>query len=146
MFGLIKWEGEYLEMGSDELNQACRVLNADSMSNRKRKNFIRNFYKIASTSVGRTLLYRLLLEIRRTDAKNNKGCIDTIGKILAPDDLDRRNAYSRRLEIITPYKTKSNSFNQRKKSINFYPYKDTKKTNALGEKIKDKNEKSLTVY
>ena len=112
----------------------------DSMSNKKRKNFIRNFYKIASTSVGRTLLYRLLLEIRRTDTKNNNGCIDSLTeKVLAPDDLDRRNA-CRRLGIITPYKTRSNSFNQRKKSINFYPSKDTKKINALGEKIKDKVE------
>ena len=113
----------------------------DSMSNKKRKNFIRNFYKIASTSVGRTLLYRLLLEIRRTDTKNNNGCIDDslIEKVLAPYDLDRRNA-CRRLGIITPYKTRSNSFNQRKKSINFYPSKDTKKINALGEKIKDKVE------
>ena len=138
MFGVIQWEGEYLEMGFDECNQACRILNADSMSNRKRKNFIRNFYKIASTSVGRTLLYRLLLEIRRTDVKNNNGCIDSlIEKVLAPDDLDKRNA-CRCIEIITPYKMRNNSFNQRKKSINFYPSKDTKKTNALGEKIQDK--------
>ena len=82
MFGLIKWEGQYLEMGFDELNQACKILNLDSMSNKKRKNFIRNFYKIASTSVGRTLLYRLLIEIRRTNIEGS-GCIDSsIGKIL----------------------------------------------------------------
>ena len=121
MFGLIKWEGEYLEMGSDELNQACRVLNVDSMSNRKRKNFIRNFYKIASTSVGRTLLYRLLLEIRQTNKEGN-GCIDTIRKILNTDERDNRNA-CRSIKIITPYDTRRNSFNKGTKSINFYSSK-----------------------
>ena len=130
MFGLIKWEGEYLEMGSDELNQACRVLNVDSMSNRKRKNFIRNFYKIASTSVGRTLLYRLLLEIRRTNKEGN-GCIDTIRKILNTDERDNRNA-CRSIKIITPYDTRRNSFNFKEENINFYPSKDVKKTNVFG--------------
>ena len=139
MFGLIKWEGEYLEMGFDELNQACRVLNIDSMSNRKRKNFIRNFYKIASTSVGRTLLYRLLLEIRRTNTEGN-GCVDNfIHKTLIPDDLDKRNT-CRSIEIITPYDTKRNSFNRGMKSINFYPSKDKKKTSIFGVKKDDKIE------
>ena len=136
MFGLIKWEGEYLEMGSDELNQACRVLNVDSMSNRKRKNFIRNFYKIASTSVGRTLLYRLLLEIRRTNTEGN-GCIDNfIHKTLIPDELDKRNT-CRSIEIITSYDTKRNSFNKGTKSINFYSSKDMKQTNVLTDKKKE---------
>ena len=140
MFGLIKWEGEYLEMGFDERNHAYRILNVDSMSSRKRKNFIRNFYKIASTSVGRTLLYRLLLEIRRTDTKNNNGCIDNfIHKTLIPEDLDKRNT-CRSIKIITPYDTKSNSFNRGMKSINFYPSKDKKKTSTFGVKKDDKIE------
>lgn len=118
MFGLIKWEGQYLEMGFDELNQACKILNLDSMSNKKRKNFIRNFYKIASTSVGRTLLYRLLIEIRRTNIEGS-GCIDSsIGKILETDDLKKRNS-CRKIEIITPYRTRSNAFISNDKNINF---------------------------
>ena len=130
MFGLIKWEGQYLEMGFDECNQACRILNVDSMSNRKRKNFIRNFYKIASTSVGRTLLYRLLLEIRRTNTEGN-GCIDAaIGKILKTDELKQRNN-CRYIKILTPYDTRRNSFSFKEKNINFYPSKDMKKTNVF---------------
>jgi hypothetical protein len=38
--------------------------------------FIQNFYKIASTSVGRVLLYRILIEIRRHDCTNKGICED----------------------------------------------------------------------
>ena len=137
----MKWKtiGENIRYWSQRINQSCKVVNVDSMSNRKRKNFIRNFYEIDSTSVGRTLLYRLLIEIIRTDTEGNE-CIDNfIHKTLIPDDLDKRNT-CRSIEIITPYDTKRNSFYRGMKSINFYPSKDKKKTSIFGVKKDDEIE------
>ena len=56
MFGLIKWEGEYLEMGFDECNQVCRIFDLSLLDKKMRQIFTTNFRKIASNSVGRTLL------------------------------------------------------------------------------------------
>ena len=54
MFGLIKWEGEYLEMGFDERNQVCRIFDLSLLDKKMRQIFTTNFRKIASNSVGRT--------------------------------------------------------------------------------------------
>ena len=91
IFGLIKWEGEYLEMGFDEDNKACRIFDLSRLNQKTRRAFTTNFRKIASNSVGRTLLYRLLLEIRRTNAEGS-GCIDdTLNISLASKDAKFRN-------------------------------------------------------
>ncbi len=100
MFGVIPYKNEdnpygndYIKAGYDENNNSTRIISYDatitdnlddaiqSQTNdkiyiTKRKFFIDNFRKIASTSVGRVLLYRLLIEIRRKD-KNQNGCFET---------------------------------------------------------------------
>ncbi|MBR1734475.1 MAG: hypothetical protein IJ730_03365, partial [Alphaproteobacteria bacterium] len=48
MFGLIKWEGEYLEMGFDERNQVCRIFDLSSLDKKTRRAFTTNFRKIVS--------------------------------------------------------------------------------------------------
>jgi hypothetical protein len=58
--------------------------------------FRKNFRKIASTSVGRTLLYRILIEIRRhVDAANNIGCLgnDATITLVMPADTQIRNSF-----------------------------------------------------
>lgn len=40
--------------------------------------FVQNFRRIASTSVGRVLLYRILIEIRRHNTGGNVGCLENI--------------------------------------------------------------------
>ena len=123
MFGLIKWEGEYLEMGFNELNQTCRIFDLSSLNKKTRRAFTTNFRKIASNSVGRTLLYRLLLEIRRTNAEGS-GCTDKVtGKISTTDALNQRNK-CRSLKI---ERLSRNFFKASKRYISFRAYKDTKK-------------------
>lgn len=95
MFGVIPYKGngdsdeDYIQAGYDEDNQLKRIISYDqaTMENdktlinvpssntqkTKKQFFIDNFRKIASTSVGRVLLYRLLIEIRRVDKNGNGG-------------------------------------------------------------------------
>lgn len=76
MFGLIKHEGKYLQMGLDLKVKAQRIITMDrSMDEETQSTFIKNFRRIASVSVGRVLLYRLLIEIWRTDKEGEKNII-----------------------------------------------------------------------
>ena len=99
MFGLTESNSQL--MGFNSKNEACKIINFDPELDKNptkaaealafKATFIANFRKIASVSVGRVLLYRLLLEIRRTDSAGS-GCIDEkLGKSLSEDDLQRRN-------------------------------------------------------
>ena len=78
------------------------------------------------------LLYRLLLEIRRTDAESN-GCIDaTLGKSLSPEKAEARN----KLRSITIKNATKNSFGS-DGYIKFHDSKDLKATNVLGLEEKE---------
>lgn len=83
LFGLvvINSNGEYIKLGFDEERKlSTRIIELDDsfgntceQETNNRAMFYRAFRKLASTSVGRTLLYRLLIEIRRN--KNGQGCL-----------------------------------------------------------------------
>ncbi len=100
MFGVIPFRNEedpgpddFIKAGYDENNNKKRIISYDfetmgtdegyevsyhvhhdtQQEETRRKSFIDNFMKIASTSVGRVLLYRILIEIRRKDERGN-GC------------------------------------------------------------------------
>ena len=133
-FGLIKWEGEYLEMGFDEDNLACRVFNLSSLDKQTRRAFTTNFRKIASNSVGRTLLYRLLLEIRRTDTEGNGRIDETIRKVLKTRESNQRNK-CRTLKVL---QLSGNSFKASRHYISFRASKDAKETNAISSEISEK--------
>jgi hypothetical protein len=68
-------------------NGASMVTYPESVISVSRKDlFVQNFRKIASTSVGRILLYRILIEIRRHAAVGNVGVLDHgIPGVLPPD-------------------------------------------------------------
>ena len=136
MFGLSDWEKTSLNMGFNTKNELCKIINFDPELDRDptksaesqafKATFIANFRKIASVSVGRVLLYRLLLEIRRTDLTGN-GCIDaTLEKSLSEDDLQKRN----NLRNIIIKNADKNSFGSGG-YIKFHDSKDTKETNAI---------------
>lgn len=55
-------------------------------SDKLESTFKKNFRKIASTSVGRTLLYRILIEIRRHNIGNNDGMLENSPNIPVPGD------------------------------------------------------------
>ncbi len=103
MFGVIPFRNEedpgpddFIKAGYDENNNKKRIISYDfetmgtdegyevsyhvhhdtQQEETRRKSFIDNFMKIASTSVGRVLLYRILIEIRRKDERGN-GCFET---------------------------------------------------------------------
>ena len=68
---------DFETMGTDEGYEVSDHVHHDTQQEEtRRKSFIDNFKKIASTSVGRVLLYRILIEIRRKDASGN-GCFET---------------------------------------------------------------------
>lgn len=92
LFGVIPYktsseEEYYYDLGFDEKGFTQKIIHLDGRFNSKlvpdpwissehitKYNlFHRAFKKLASTSVGRTLLYRLLIEIRRN--KNGRGCL-----------------------------------------------------------------------
>ena len=131
MFGLIKWEGQYLEMGFDECNQACRIFDLSSLDKKTRRVFTTNFRKIASNSVGRSLLYRLLLEIRRTNAEGN-GCIDCALNIsLAGKDAKFRNN-ARTITIEKADEENAFSYDKQGHSfIEFFASMDTETSNVV---------------
>lgn len=131
MFGLIKWEGEYLEMGFDERNQACSIFDLSQLNQKTRRAFTTNFRKIASNSVGRTLLYRLLLEIRRTNTEGN-GCIDDALNIsLASKDAKFRNN-ARMITIEKADEENAFSYDEDGHSfIEFFASRDTETSNVV---------------
>ena len=123
-------------MGFNSKNEKCRIINFDPELDATKSaealalkaTFIANFRKIASVSVGRVLLYRLLLEIRRTDAAGN-GCIDEkLEKSLLSKDLRARNE----LRNIVIKNSDKNTFNSNG-YIRFYDSKDQKQTNVVDE-------------
>ena len=131
MFGVIKWDEKYLEMGFNERNQAYRIFDLSRLDKKTRQAFTTNFRKIASNSVGRTLLYRLLLEIRRTNAGGN-GCIDDALNIsLASKDVKFRN----NARMITLEKAdEENSFSYYKDGhsfIEFFASRNTETSNVV---------------
>lgn len=82
---------------NDRFNENDLVKDPDTEDIISRNEFFqRKFRRIASTSVGRTLLYRLLIEIRRHKANNEGSLENCIGKTLF---LARRNS-SRSIEIL----------------------------------------------
>ena len=142
MFGLSDWEKTSLNMGFNTKNELCKIINFDPELDRDptkaaesqafKATFIANFRKIASVSVGRVLLYRLLLEIRRTDSTGN-GCIDaTLGKSLSKKQVTDRN----NLRSITIKNADKNSFSSGG-YIKFHNSKDQKETNVLGSEEKE---------
>lgn len=78
MFGVVDMNGavsenenDYIKAGYDGNNNNKRIISYDASMNEYKETFIDNFKKIASTSVGRVLLYRILIEIRRKDGNGN---------------------------------------------------------------------------
>ena len=139
MFGLSETNSQ--SMGFNSRNEKCKIINFDpeldpiksAEALAFKATFIANFRKIASVSVGRVLLYRLLLEIRRTDATGN-GCIDEkLEKSLSEDDLQRRNCL-RNITIEKSPINKGNSFytySDNSVSIRFAPSKDFHRNKVL---------------
>lgn len=72
MFGVLSVHSDsgnqLIETGFYSVNPTinCPILSCGSINPEDRKQFLDCFKKIASTSVGRVLLYRILIEIRRT--------------------------------------------------------------------------------
>jgi hypothetical protein len=77
--------------------------------------FIENFRIIASTSVGRVLLYRLLIEIRRQ--KNGDGCCET--KIMDAKSSENRAFRDKARSIIIKWSDYSNRFEPASRTIKF---------------------------
>ncbi|MDR1391379.1 MAG: hypothetical protein LBI95_03375, partial [Holosporales bacterium] len=75
--------------------------------------FIRHFRKIASTSVGRVLLYRILIEIRRHNPGGNIGCCgaDVILIAALPNTRNRNRSISIRLRSPFAYLENSSRIN-----------------------------------
>jgi hypothetical protein len=97
MFGVIPFQNDgsdnndYIKAGYTPDNDARKIINflkfdevkvndpdstALTKQCEKKELFVRNFRKIASTSVGRVLLYRLLIEIRRNNGRS--GCQESV--------------------------------------------------------------------
>jgi hypothetical protein len=102
MFGLAdpQQPQQQLSMGFDATNMAVPIITfAPEVTPAQQTAFWEMFKKIADNPVGRILLYRLLIEIRRTRA--NQGDTELIA--FAPDHawLPRRNC-ARSIQIVNP--------------------------------------------
>lgn len=141
MFGVLEHSGVFLEVGLDKTNTAKKILSIDGLLSDDLHNelpkkyisqkdaFVKNFRKIASTAVGRTLLYRILIEIRRHDSTVNKfGCVDS--DVTAPIAIERRNDCR---HLIINWKSSGNSFNFANKVINFGIQFPTRKPTTIGQ-------------
>ena len=88
VFGVIPFNGvNYIQAGWTDLppaaqgeeevapqpQQIARIIDANNLADNPKAIFINDFRKIASTSVGRVLLYRILIEIRRHQQGGNIG-------------------------------------------------------------------------
>ncbi len=142
MFGIQKYQNEFLSLGLNLNNNPYRILDISDLSTQDPDNelpkkyasqqdaFIQNFKEIASTSVGRTLLYRILIEIRRNDGTiEQKGCVGD--DVKSPVSINERNN-CRYLKI--KWEPRGNSFNLSQKIINFGVQFPVKKSTTLGKK------------
>lgn len=78
----------------------------------RRALFEREFRKIASTSVGRVLLYRILIEIRRHQSGNNVGCLGNDVIPTFTTNMHTRNK-NRRISIYMGIRSSYNSGRQK---------------------------------
>jgi hypothetical protein len=94
MFGIIPYDDRnYIRAGYEDVRgrgiQICSVVNANVLPGEnyfeKYRSFIESFRKISSNPVGRVLLYRILIEIRRKN--NSEGCQES--PIIAPNFIKR---------------------------------------------------------
>ncbi len=77
--------------------------------------FRRLFGKIASTPVGRVLLYRILIEVRRnTGGGNNAGCLENgiVAPVRLAGGIDRRNK-NRSISVYTSDRSSYNRFDSK---------------------------------
>lgn len=125
MFGVIDKSGgnsdnndDYIKAGYDKTNIAFKIIDISSLLSTddqkelpkrydsQKDAFVKNFRKIASTSVGRVLLYRILLEIRRTNGGDGSQGED-IESTLLKNDVKLRNNLR---HISIKWSTLSNKF------------------------------------
>lgn len=134
MFGVIDKDGKdsdiddnYIKAGVNEKNQIVRIVDISKLPKQderkdlprkydsSRDAFIQNFRKIASNPVGRTLLYRILIEIRRK--LNGEGYVEVNKNIEKPNIIGKKRNNCRYLEVI--WNTKGNAFSFHKRIIKF---------------------------
>lgn len=146
MFSVLDNAEMFLEVGLDKTNASKKILNIDGLLNNDSHNdlpkkyssqkdaFIKNFRKIASTAVGRTLLYRILIEIRRHDGMvDKKGCFDNGITIPTVAALTNRRNDCRHLTI--NWKPSGNSFSYPNKIINFGVQFPERKPTTVGQDV-----------
>ena len=95
MFGVIPHNGNFIQAGWTN-PEAVRIINANSMDIDKKTAFINDFRKIASDPVGRELLYRILIEVRRYKNEGNakKGAIgDDVPELLGRQQNNQRSNF-----------------------------------------------------
>jgi hypothetical protein len=144
MFGLKMSEGKFLQYGFDEGGDPGRIMSFDAnmdidleddlktatTCSTRQELFLKEFAETASTSVGRVLLYRLLLEIRRKTIADDGTLVNYLesGVPISNDMLRFRNG--RRSIIIKWGKEKSkNQFDVENRTVEFF----------LQQKISDQN-------
>ncbi|MDR0580941.1 MAG: hypothetical protein LBG04_02390 [Holosporaceae bacterium] len=103
-YGLKKYESAHLQSGFDKDGNASRIIDFDSDMNAqqvctgrstRKKLFKKEFREMASTSVGRVLLYRQLMEIRRKTTNDDCSPVDHLedGIVISSEYLNMRNSH-----------------------------------------------------
>lgn len=97
MFGVINKDGNssnsndnYINAGWDKDGNQVRLISFPADSTKHSEDFTTAFRKIASTGVGRVLLYRILIEVRRRRFTDNVGCFEQ--GITSINNVQVRNA------------------------------------------------------
>ena len=112
-------------MGFDNANMPAHIIqvNAVGVPVNFEQQFWQNFRQIAADPVGRVLLYRLLIEIRRVDDSGINGCWED-GITTTDPTLKNRNK-TRSIEV---YYSNKSSFNFSKQRINIFLQNKTLQT------------------
>lgn len=127
MFGLLpnrtivaRGSSIYVQAGwvindKDQLEAKTIISFEEDPKDQIKTSFIQNFRKIASTSVGRVLLYRILIEIRRHTTEN-KGVLETsIPNIIGIEDRNKNRSIEIRFGDYTFFESSARI------SVNFNP-------------------------
>ncbi len=160
MFGVIPFRNvdrpgvdDYIKAGYDNSNTTYRIIDTSNLLTKdangefprnyshQRDAFEKNFRKIASTYVGRVLLYRLLIEIRRhANTFKKPGCLEA--SINCSISIDSRNDCR---HLMISWRPSGNSFSFTQKTINFGIQYPTKKITTIGP-IEDNDYHKIILY
>ena len=138
MFGLKKWNGEYLKFGTNENGVACRIIDFGSLKddnpedNRFKSDFLKSFRQMTSNLGGRVSLYRTFIEILRTDEFGQGTLGQDVKEITTAHKLAGLTKDRNKFRHIEIQRSDRNFLSLKERFMGFSPSGDQRTANAVG--------------